>query len=185
MTTSQSKVDSIIQLYNDKGDVEYDIGEKVSQIEHGLQAADTAREKGYDVETQIAALLHDIGHLLDAEKMADLGIKDHEKVASDHLKELGFPDKVCQLVRNHVNGKKYLIAVNKDYNDNLSNASRQTLKHQGGPMSKKEQKEFEKGPYFQDHLNFRELDEIAKVENKITNTFQFYQPIMIQLLESQ
>ena len=185
MTSSESKVEAIIQLYNDKGDVEYDIGEKISQIEHGLQAADAAREKGYDIETQIAALLHDIGHLLDAERMADLGIKDHEKVGSDYLRQLGFPDKVCQLVRNHVNGKRYLVASNKDYSGKLSDASKQTMVHQGGPMSVEEQKEFENGPYFQDHLKFRELDEIAKVEDKITNTFQFYRSIMIQLIESQ
>ena len=73
--------DEIIQLYNVHGHAEY-AGEKVSQLEHMVQAARLAREQGYDDEVVLAAFLHDIGHI--AEKLSDqnamgiYGIKDHE-----------------------------------------------------------------------------------------------------------
>ena len=43
-----------------------------------------------------------------------------------------------------MNAKRYLCAVDPQYNDSLSPASKTTLKHQGGPMSKEEVAEVEK-----------------------------------------
>lgn len=43
------------------------------------------------------------------------GIMDHEKIGADHLKSLNFHDLVVDIVRNHVNAKRYLITKNKNY----------------------------------------------------------------------
>ena len=40
------------------------IGEDVSIMEHGLQTARMAEAAGEDIEAQLGALLHDVGHLL-------------------------------------------------------------------------------------------------------------------------
>jgi len=55
----------ISQLFEIQGDSEY-YGENVSQYEHAAQAAILAQRQGYDEEVQIAAFLHDIGHLFPA-----------------------------------------------------------------------------------------------------------------------
>jgi 2-amino-1-hydroxyethylphosphonate dioxygenase (glycine-forming) len=52
----------IIDLYSIYGGDEY-AGEKVTQLEHMVQAAQLARVQGYDDEVVLAAFLHDIGHI--------------------------------------------------------------------------------------------------------------------------
>lgn len=184
MTTPKSKVNNIIDLYHRNGNSEYDIGEKVTQTEHGLQAALSAEEKGYDNETIIAALLHDIGHLLDSpDRMGDLGVMHHEDVGADHLKQLGFPEKVVALVRSHVDTKRYLVTTDVTYRNKLSDASKQTMEYQGGMMSDYEVNEFKSDKYFGDYVKFRELDEIAKVEGMKTRTLESYCDMMVEMLK--
>src|SRR5262245_47349212 len=88
-------------------------GEVVSQLEHALQCGQLARSAGADKETVAAALLHDIGHLLESagETREQLGVIDHDRCGAEFLRELGFPDKVVQLVAAHVAAKRYLVAV--------------------------------------------------------------------------
>src|ERR1700754_308115 len=67
MTTEQAQkiTDEIMDLYKGYGGAEY-AGEKVSQLEHMMQAAQLAEEEGYDEEVVLAAFLHDIGHISEA-----------------------------------------------------------------------------------------------------------------------
>ena len=53
----------IESLFKEYGQNVY-IGEEVSIMEHGLQAARMAEIAGEDMEVQLGALLHDVGHLL-------------------------------------------------------------------------------------------------------------------------
>ena len=157
----------ISQLFDSQGDSEY-YGENVSQYEHAAQAAILAQRQGYDEEVQIAAFLHDIGHLFPAhteeELMEVYGRKDHESVAADWLRERGFSEKTAILVENHVNAKRYLTFIDENYFEALSEASKQTLIFQGGRMTEKEAKEFEQNPYFELIIKMRRWDEAAKVE---------------------
>jgi phosphonate degradation associated HDIG domain protein len=157
----------IRQLFDSQGDSEY-YGENVSQYEHAAQAAILAKRQGYDEEVQIAAFLHDIGHLFPAQTEEELmevyGRKDHESVAADWLRERGFSEKTAVLVENHVNAKRYLTFIDEDYFAALSEASKQTLIFQGGRMTEKEAKEFEKNPYHELIIKMRRWDEAAKVE---------------------
>jgi len=157
----------IRQLFEIQGDSEY-YGENVSQYEHAAQAAILAKRQGYDEEVQIAAFLHDIGHLFPAQTEEELmevyGRKDHESVAADWLRERGFSEKTAVLVENHVNAKRYLTFIDEDYFEALSEASKQTLIFQGGRMAEKEAKEFEQNPYFEIIIKMRRWDEAAKVE---------------------
>lgn len=137
-------------------------GEGVTQLEHALQCAYFASQVTDDSETIVAALLHDIGHLCDqeAEHMGDVGIVDHEGIGAQYLAELGFPQKVAELVGAHVTAKRYLVATNPNYE--LSPASAETLRHQGGPMNAEEVAAFERDPLYKEKLRMRSWDEMGK-----------------------
>src|ERR1700761_3321195 len=99
MTAEQAEkiTNEIMDLYAGYGGAEY-AGEKVSQLEHMAQAAQLAEEQGYDEEVILAAFLHDIGHLSedaahdanDPARMGAFGIKDHEELGAEFLREKGF-----------------------------------------------------------------------------------------------
>ena len=87
------------------------IGEPVSQLEHALQCAALARAAKAAPAEVLAALFHDIGHLVappDAPEMAGLGILEHEHLGARWLAALGFKTDVCTLVASHVDAKRYL-----------------------------------------------------------------------------
>jgi phosphonate degradation associated HDIG domain protein len=142
------------------------IGEKVSQLEHALQAAHFAREAGAPDSAILAALLHDVGHLCAPEgapQMAGLGVVSHEEIGARWLAERGFSSDVCELVRGHVQAKRYLVYRYPEYAARLSEASRGTLEFQGGAMTRSEAEEFERDPLFKLKLAVRAWDERAKV----------------------
>ncbi len=166
METSKTIARQILDVYEKHGKESY--GENITQTEHALQTALLAKKEGFDNEVIIAALLHDIGHLIvnQPEALMDenLGAIDHETIGALFLKEKGFSDKVCELVKGHVAGKRYLTYKNPDYYKALSDASKKTLLHQGGKMDKDEALAFEQSPYFELSLKMREWDDKGKIE---------------------
>ncbi len=70
--------------------------------------------------------------------MDGYGTIDHEAIAQNYLIKRGFSEKICQLVKNHVEAKRYLCWKDKSYHSKLSDASKETLIRQGGPMSNDE-----------------------------------------------
>ena len=100
----------------------------MSQREHSLQAAkfgaDATRSAAGDFsreEVILAALFHDIGHMLgllskdETESMGDCGVMHHERVGGEYLRALGLTERVVKLVQEHVNAKRYLTATNPAY----------------------------------------------------------------------
>lgn len=159
-----ARVESLLALLGRAKSSDY-IGEGVSQLDHALQAASRARAAGAPASEILAALLHDVGHLCaapGAPTMAGLGVLRHEEVGADHLAGLGFDAGVVDLVRGHVAAKRYLVGAEPDYAARLSEASRTTLRHQGGPMSASERHGFEGLPQFKALLRVRSWDEAAK-----------------------
>jgi 2-amino-1-hydroxyethylphosphonate dioxygenase (glycine-forming) len=165
--TKEDKLDLIFGLYEQYGQEDY-IGEPVSQIEHMCQSAQLAEHQGYDEEVILAAFFHDIGHLFahleEKENMGGYGVKRHELIGADFLRQLGFSEKIAQLVENHVQAKRYLTFKYPEYFEKLSEASRQTLEFQGGPMNELEAENFENNPLFEISLKMRTWDEEAKLE---------------------
>ncbi|MFT3936817.1 MAG: HD domain-containing protein [Chitinophagaceae bacterium] len=164
----ESTVNSIFEFYDKHGAEEY-AGEKVSQLEHMVQAAQLAIDGGYDDEVILAAFLHDFGHLLPIEDVKDsmdgYGMMEHEKVGADYLRKKGFSDRLCKLIASHVNAKRYLTWKYPEYYNQLSDASKKTLEYQGGKMGDKEAGEFEADPLFELYIQMRRWDEAAKIEN--------------------
>ena len=64
-------------------------------------------------------------------------------------------------IKYHVKAKKYL-ARNIKYYQVLSEASKVSLKLQGGIMDDKEAKEFENNEFFENSIKLRKFDESAK-----------------------
>jgi gamma-butyrobetaine dioxygenase len=157
-------VDTINDLFNVAGKAAY-FGEPVSQTEHALQAAHLAVGSGADDELIVAALLHDLGHMLSGlpEDVAQDGIDDtHEETGAVWL-ERHFSRAVVMPVRLHVAAKRYLCAVEPAYLRGLSPASVQSLRLQGGPFAPAEIKQFAAGAHFEAAIALRRWDDGAKI----------------------
>lgn len=176
MHTIEAIVEEVFELYEKFGSHDY-IGEPVSQLEHMCQAAQLAQQQGYREEVILAAFFHDIGHLCASEKtenMAGYGVKCHEKVGADYLREKGFPERVAALVESHVQAKRYLTYKYPEYYQKLSEASKRTLDFQGGSMTAEEAGSFEKSNIFEISIKMREWDEKAKEEKVALPILAYY-----------
>ena len=112
-----------------------------------------------------ATLLHDIGHMLHdlPDDVADQGIDtQHESTGSAWLSQY-FGLAVTEPVRMHVAAKRYLAAVEPGYFDKLSEASKLSLRIQGGPMSPEQARAFEAEQFFEDAVKLRRWDEEGKI----------------------
>jgi len=140
-------------------------GEDVTQLEHALQAAMLAEAEGAEPSLIVAALVHDIGHLLHdlPDDAPDDGVDDvHELLACNWLRG-HFGPEVTEPVRMHVDAKRYLCALDPEYRASLSAASQQSLELQGGTFTPAEAREFEHRPFFEEGLRLRRWDDLAKV----------------------
>lgn len=182
----QAVLDRILDLFNQHGGSQYG-GEAVTQREHALQGALLARQAGLDAPAVVAALLHDIGHLLHhlPDDAPEQGIDDHhEDLGAAWLEKYLIPEAV-EPVRLHVAAKRYLCAVESDYFARLSSPSVTSLELQGGPMSEKEVEEFEGHPHFRRAVLLRRFDEEAKVPDLPTPTIEDFVPELKACLKGE
>jgi putative nucleotidyltransferase with HDIG domain len=163
-TQAGKTVDEIFSLYQLYGHQDY--GERVTMLMHMVQAALLAEAEGYDDEMVVAAFLHDIGHFFEhGEKMDIYGTMAHDDIGGNYLREKGFPERMAQLVASHVAAKRYLTAVSSAYMNSLSEASKQTLTYQGGPMNGDEIVQFEMDENYSDYVAIRVWDDQGKETN--------------------
>jgi phosphonate degradation associated HDIG domain protein len=146
-----------------RGETHYD--PSVTQLEHALQSAHLAEVEAASETEIVAALLHDVGHLLanehrDREKFLgrDIG---HERIGADWLEPL-FGPAVAAPVRYHVAAKRYLCATDSGYWQGLSSASQRSLEIQAGPMTAEEVIRFETLPDAAAAVTLRRRDDRAK-----------------------
>lgn len=158
----------ILDLFERFGETTYG-GECVSQAEHALQAARAAERADAPASLVVAALLHDVGHLLPSSLECERAGEDaeHERAGADWLTSW-FPVDVTEPIRLHVDAKRYLCATEPSYPASLSLASRSSLAVQGGPMTLEEARAFEALPFAIDAVGLRRWDEIAKVDGAKT-----------------
>jgi phosphonate degradation associated HDIG domain protein len=165
MTVTQE----IQKIFARRGGSAY-FGEGVSVTEHALQAARLAQIAGAPTALVVAALLHDIGHLLaDVPDDLDAWREDaqHEEIGGRWL-AARFPPTVAEPVRLHVPAKRFLCATDPQYFSKLSTPSVVTLKLQGGPMTAYEVARFRAEPYHRQAVQVRQWDDEAKVAGLVT-----------------
>ncbi len=172
-------VDEILDAFETRGETAY-FGEPVSVSQHSLQAALAAEEAGAAPSLIIAALLHDVGHLILRlpEDVANRGINTrHEDLACNWLSPYFGPE-VTEPIRLHVAAKRYLCGADAGYLLRLSPASIQSLGLQGGPLTDEEAEEFIGSPYSQQAILIRRWDDQAKVPGMATAGLHHYRPLL-------
>jgi gamma-butyrobetaine dioxygenase len=167
------------------------LGEDVTMIEHQLQAASLAASLavGCSDALLVAALLHDIGHVIGREEgeadateaLAADRDAHHDASGAGWLSRWFGPD-VTEPVRLHVAAKRYLVATESDYAAKLSEASVHTLRLQGGPMSPDEVAAFEALDHATDAVVLRRLDEAAKDGSKRAPGFGTHRDLLLRVL---
>jgi phosphonate degradation associated HDIG domain protein len=180
-----SALNDIRTAFAKRGDEGY--GEGVSQLEHALQCAVFAERDGAAEPLIVATLLHDIGHMLHdlPEDIADQGVDtQHESLGSAWLSQ-HFGPEVSEPVRMHVSAKRYLSASEAGYFDLLSDASKLSLKLQGGPMSPEEQAKFGAERFFAEAVALRRWDDEGKIVGMPTPELAHFEPMIERSLRRQ
>ena len=182
--TPRQKVAVLFNYMEIRGQSFYD--EAVTQLEHALQCAALATHNDASPTLITSALLHDIGHFILDEHNADVVFLNtdlnHEEIGAQYLEPF-FPKTITTPIRLHVPAKRYLCTTDATYYDGLSDASKTSLKLQGGVMSDVEQDAFEQIPYFRDALILRRWDDMAKVKGLETVGLETYRDIVQKCLQ--
>jgi [1-hydroxy-2-(trimethylamino)ethyl]phosphonate dioxygenase len=172
----------ILTIYEARGAEAY-FGERVSMTAHGLQAAHFARAERAPETLVLAALLHDIGHLLEQvpDDLEDWRLDAHHEEIGARWLARHFDASVCEPVRLHVPAKRYLCATDAGYTTQLSPASLHTLKLQGGPMTPREVAQFEAQPFWREAVRVRRWDDQGKVAGLSTLPLHEYTELIARL----
>jgi len=176
--SAEALIQQIKAAFERRGGETY--GEGVNQTDHALQAGWLAERAGAPPSLVVAALLHDIGHLIHdlPEDIAEQGIDtEHESLGSAWLSRFFGPD-VTEPVRLHVEAKRYLCVAEPGYFDRLSEASILSLKLQGGPHDDEEARAFATEPYAEAAVKLRHWDEEAKVLGMKTPDLAHFEPLI-------
>jgi gamma-butyrobetaine dioxygenase len=155
-------------------------GEEVTQLAHALQCATFAQREGASDSLVAAALLHDIGHLVNPkDEGATLRGIDaaHEKVGANYLARW-FGPAVTAPVAQHVAAKRYLCQAEDGYFERLSEESVRSLAVQGGPFDAEQAADFLARPYAQDAVALRRWDELAKDPEMVTPALEDFRPVL-------
>ena len=174
-------VDKIINKYQNNNSLY--IGEKVTITEHMVQTAMLAEENNSTESLVCACLLHDFGHFIiqDPDYLVTKSIDGkHENVAFNFLKNY-FKPEVFEPIKLHVQAKRYLCR-SKSYWNILSEASKTSLKLQGGIMSDDEAKKFVSLKFHDDAILLRKYDDDGKIPNIKTKKIEDYRDLIISQL---
>lgn len=197
-------IDAVFDLYKNYGEQDY-IGEEVTQLQHALQCGHLAHEEYPDnKEIILGAFLHDVGHMfgfhtkdlestgvtpvfnnyINVDVVVDhLGAHNHEQLGSQFLQKMGFTNLICSIPLNHVNAKRYLVSIDENYYNNLSEASKQTLVQQGGLMSSEDIEKFKNDPNKDLYIKMRHWDDAAKSTSfEYKYNLDYFRELATQLL---
>ena len=151
--------------------------------EHMIQTAMLAEKANCSSNLICSSLLHDYGHFI-LKNPDNLVNKEkdgkHEDLGFKFLNKYFIKD-VVGPIKHHVKAKKYL-ARDKKYYNTLSEASKISLKLQGGIMSNNEAKEFESNEFFESSIKLRKFDENAKKVGLKIKSINEYKNLLVSKL---
>jgi gamma-butyrobetaine dioxygenase len=176
-------IDDIAVLFAGRGTQSY-LGEPVSLAEHMLQTAAAAEAGDASPPLIVAALLHDLGHLVHdlPEDAAEHDVDTVHEVAGARWLAGWFPADVTEPIRLHVDAKRYLCATEPAYLSQLSPASVHSLNLQGGPFSAADAAAFARLPFAADAVRVRRWDDVGKVAGRVTSTFEHFRSVLLSSL---
>lgn len=182
MSAVAGSVGQVLALYERWGSELYD--EEIRQRDHALQTAALARAAGADDPLVAAALLHDVGHLLemaeaDGPRSRTTDLR-HEARGASYLAGL-FPPGVTAPIALHVRAKRYLVTVDPGYRALLSSGSTASLARQGGALSLEEAAAFEANSGWADAVQLRRWDDQGKVDGLDLPPLDAYRPLLVDL----
>lgn len=169
------RIDALIDLYETQGVAQYG-REAASQAGHALQCAALAEAEGAAPLLVVAALLHDVGHLL-AKVKDDEHDDRHEHIGWGFLKA-EFGAAVSEPVRLHVDAKRCPCAVEPAYVDILSPAFGRSVEMQGGKLAGADVEAFRSLRHAEDATRLRRWDDQAKVPGAATRSFRDYTAVL-------
>ena len=156
------------------------IGEGLTISEHMIQTAMLAEKNKSSSDLICSSLLHDYGHFVieDPNQLVNDKIDgNHEAIGANYLKNF-FSNEIIEPILLHVDAKKYLARDEKYFN-NLSEASKISLKLQGGIMNNEEVKKFEQKRNYKNAIKLRRFDEGAKKQNIKIKKIEDYKELLI------
>ncbi len=163
------RINDIEALFLNRGHEQYS-GEPVTQLQHALQSATLAEAESADDELVTAALLHDLGHLVQdlGETPTLRGVDDlHQFIAIPFLRGL-FSERVLGAVQGHVVAKRWLCASRPGYLEALSADSQRSLVLQGGVFDAAQAAAFIAKPGADEAVRLRLWDDQAKSAEAVT-----------------
>jgi [1-hydroxy-2-(trimethylamino)ethyl]phosphonate dioxygenase len=180
-----SATEHVIRLFEQRGQGRYG-SEQVSQLQHALQCAVFAKRQGAGSAMIAAALLHDLGHIIDHQPMPESDNQNlddaHEQRAYQWIKS-NFGKSVADPVRLHVAAKRYLCTVEPEYLAKLSPASLKSFHDQGGLMSQSQIDDFRDEPFAFEAVELRRWDDLAKDPTMQTPAIDDFAPLLDHLVE--
>jgi len=169
---TEASLSRILTVYARQGGLAYE-GEGITQWQHAWQCGHLAAQAQATPALQLAAWLHDLGHLLTGldDTPTLRGHDDrHEALAAQALAPV-FGPAVAEPVALHVQAKRYLVATRPAYRERLSADSVRSLALQGGPMDAAACRAFEALPHAEDALRLRAWDDQGKKPDRHPDAF--------------
>ncbi len=177
-------VDDLFAWLRSAGAAYYE--EQETQLQHALQTAELARQEHAMEQDIVAALLHDIGHLLvhEHQDTDDFLGRDlqHEEVGAQWLASF-FPREVIEPIRLHVLAKRWLCTIDKTYWHSLSEASKHSFLVQGGKMGLEEMIAFRMHDNWRQAVALRKRDDLAKQPGRHVPGLDSFRTVLLQVLK--
>jgi len=153
-------------------------GAAVSLLDHALQTAALLQHRyPDDPELAAAGLVHDIGH-----ELAGVGDAAHARAGAAAVRT-ALGARVAGIVALHVEAKRYLVAREPGYGDELGPDSVASLATQGGSLSPEEGAAFEALPLAAEATSLRRADDSGKVEGLAVQDLRWWAPLLRRLCE--
>jgi predicted HD phosphohydrolase len=172
--THPASVDDLLTLLA-RGDGVFD-EPAVDGLAHALQCGARLRtEHPDDPELAVAGLVHDIADIAHPDDH-----RDHALRGAEMIKPLLGP-RVAKLVGWHVKAKRYLVATDATYREQLSPRSVETLLQQGDALDDDGIKALAADPDIEAILTLRRADEGAKDPYGAPPGLEAWRPLLEQV----
>ena len=106
-------------------------------------------------------------------------------IGGDYLEAMGFAPEVANAARLHVSAKRALVGMDPSYMEELSQASIDTLREQGGPLEGKELEAFLATPGADVALRLRRYDDLGKETDLEVPQLNAYREMLCEHLRAR